>query len=196
MVIILLTLLGIGENKAGFKRVFNLSPKGQDNYTPKVWNPTEETVSTCMQGAWFTFKPNTMKTMDDTKALFVTGNRKETGLVVLPDEFDPLSDKFIEGYEKTEEGIQLLKNKREEGITNLINHHMQIVRNNQVSLRNDLAHKNPAADPIKLAALEASQGELNSMRLVAKYKGKNSQSEAKKVEEIEKLIKEIGPFVS
>lgn len=163
----------------------------------RIWNPTEEVVSTCMQGAWFTFKPGSFKTMDENKALFVMSNRKETGLVVLDGKFDPSQeDKYVEGYEKTEDGKKHLVEKREEGITNLINHHMSIVRNNQVSLRNDLAVKNPAADPIRLAALEASKGELESMRLVAKYKGKNSQSDAKKVEEVEKLIKEIGPFVA
>lgn len=162
----------------------------------RIWNPTEEKVVTMMQGAWFTFQPGSFKTMDETKAGFVRSNRKESGLVVLPDEFDPSSEKYVEGFEKTEEGKKILIEKREEGINNLIEYHMMIVKNNQVSLRNDLAHKNPAADPIKLAALEASSGEIASMQLVAKYKKRNNDSSAKKVEDIEKLMQQIGNFTS
>lgn len=160
----------------------------------RIWNPTEEKVVTMMQGAWFTFQPGSFKTMDDAKAAFVRSNRKDTGLVVLDDRFDPSSEKYEEGFEKTEQGKSILIEKREEGIRNLIEHHMSIVKNNQVSLRNDLAHKNPAADPIKLAALEASPGEILSMQLVAKYKKKNNDSAAKKVEDIEKLMEQIGGF--
>jgi hypothetical protein len=160
----------------------------------RVWNPTEEKVSTMMQGAWFTFAPGTFKTMDENKCNFIRTNRKETGLIVLADQFDPSSDQYIEGYEKTEEGKALLLQAKEDGINNLVEHHMSIVHNNQVSLRNDLAHKNPAADPVRLAGLQASKGELESMRLVAKYKGKASDSPAKKLDEITKLMEKIGPL--
>jgi len=159
----------------------------------RVWNPTEEKVNTQIQGSWFSFQPGQFKNMDESKADFIRMNRKGTGLVVLPPQFDPFSDQFIENYEKTEEGKQVLLDKKEEGIRGLIEFHMEIVKNNQVSLRNDLAIKSPAADHVKLAALNASAGEIESMRLVAKYKGKASDSAAKKVDAIESLMDQIGP---
>lgn len=160
-----------------------------------VWNPTEETISTQLQGAWFSFKPNQMKIMDDHKCRFIESNRKGTGLVVLPDQFDKSHERYVEDFEKSEEGKEIMAQKRSEGISNLIEFHMAIVQNNQVSFRNDMASRYPSGDAVKLAALNASKGELESMRMVAKYKGKQSQNDAKKVEEVQDLMKTIGPFV-
>lgn len=160
----------------------------------KVWNPTEEEVSTRIQGAWFSFKPNQMKTMDEHKGAFIQTNRQETGLVVLPPEFCEVREEFQPGIELTPEGKALLATKKEEGIQHLIDFHMSIVKNNQVSLRQDIAHRYPSADFDKLTKLEASKGELESMRLVAKYKGKASDSPSRKVDEVEKLMKQIGPI--
>lgn len=161
-----------------------------------VWNPTEENVSTRIHGNWFSFKPGQFKVMDIDKCNFIQMNRRETGLVVLPPEFCSSREEFVEGYAQSEEGKAILLQKREEGIQGLIDHHMGIVKNNQVSLRQDLAHRYPSADYEKLCKLEASKGELESMRLVAKYKGKASDSGAKKIEEIEKLMKQIGPITA
>ena len=161
-----------------------------------VWNPTEEKVSTRIHGNWFTFAPGQFKVMDIEKASFIQTNRRETGLVVLPAQFCSSREEYIEGYAQTEEGKAILSQKRDEGIQGLIDHHMNIVKNNQVSLRQDLAHRYPSADFDKLCKLEASKGELESMRLVAKYKGKASDSGAKKVEEIDKLMKAIGPVTA
>lgn len=159
----------------------------------KVWNPTEEEVSTRIQGSWFSFKPNQMKTMDVEKGAFIQTHRMETGLVVLPPEFCEVREEYKPGYEQTPEGKAILEQRRGEGVQHLIDFHMSIVKNNQVSLRQDLAHKYPSADFDKLAKLEASKGELESMRLVAKYSGKAPDSGKKKVDEIDKLMKQIGP---
>lgn len=162
----------------------------------KVWNPTEEPVTTKIFGSYFEFKPNSMKTITNEHiAKFIESNRKETGLVVLPPQFDPLAeDLYIEGYEKTPEGKAALAEKRKEGIQNLINFHTQIIYNNQVSLRNDLVHKDPHTDPVKLAAINASQGELESMRLVAKYQKLRLDGNDAQVKEVEKLMDQIGPI--
>lgn len=160
-----------------------------------VWNPTEEPVSTQIQGNYFSWNPGQFKTMREQAARFVGSSRQETGLVVLDDpRFGAGNDEYIPGFEKTEEAKPILAPKREEGIANLIHHLMWIIKNNQVSLRHDLAHKYPSADAAKLAATNASPAELNAMRLVAKYKKKNENNEAKTVDEVEKLMKEIGPF--
>lgn len=163
---------------------------------PRVYNPTEEHVSLCIHGSWLQFPAGQLKIVyQPEKADFIRRDRQYSGLVVLPEEFDPQSEKFAEGHERTDEGKKILSEARIQGINALIEHHMGVVRNNQVSLRQDLAHRYPSADASKLAALDASKGELESMRLVAKYKGKSSDNAQKKVEEVEKLMQSIGPVV-
>lgn len=162
-----------------------------------VWNPTEEPVATVINGNHFHWNPGQFKTMKEHQGRFVSSNRKETGLVVIEDgRFTPGDDAFIPGFEKTEEAKKILMPLKEIGISNLISALMDIIRNNQVSMRQDLAHRYPTADAAKLAAINASPAELNAMRLVAKYKKKNHDNDAKRVDEIENLMKEIGPFTN
>ncbi len=70
------------------------------------------------------------------------------------------------------------------------------IRNNQISLRQDLANKYPTGDSGKMAAAYASPAELDAMRLVAKYKKKTSSNAAKQIEEVEKLMNDIGPMIA
>lgn len=161
----------------------------------RIWNPTEETVQTRIFGNHFEFKPGQFKIMQEHFAKFIEMNRKEDGLVVLPDEFDPQNeDKYIEGYDKTPEGKAILAQKKAEGIQNLVNHYQRIVYNNQVALRNDLVRHDPHTDPIKLAAINASKGEMEAMRLVAKYSKLAKDNNEAKAKEVEKLMSEIGPI--
>lgn len=161
-----------------------------------VYNPTEEEITTTINGSFFTWKPGQIKQMRAGQADFVDTNRKDTGLVKIEDaRFIPAEqDRYIPGFEKSPEGQAYLAPFREQGINNLIDHLMWIIRNNQVSLRQDLANKYPTGDSGKMAAAAASPAELNAMRLVAKYKKKTSSNAAKQVEEVEKLMKEIGPM--
>lgn len=161
---------------------------------PVVWNPTEELVSTKMQGSWFTFKPNSRKVMENDKCQFIESNRKETGLVILPTQFDPISDHYVEGYEKTEEGKKILVTLKEQGIENLLAFHKDIIRNNQVALRKDIAKANPQGDPARLIALEMSKGEIESLKLVSKYQKANKDNADMKIKEIQKMLEEAGPI--
>lgn len=160
----------------------------------KVWNPTEEKIETKIFGNYFQFAPGQMKNMNSSIADFVNENRRDTGLVVLPAEFDPMNEEqFIEGYDKTPEGKAILAQKKTEGINNLVRFHLKIVQNNQISFRRDIARHDPASDPSRLAAVEASKGELESMRLVSKYRKMKLDVEERQVNEVEKLMQEIGP---
>lgn len=163
-----------------------------------VWNPTEENVSTRIHGSWFSFAPGAKKSFHRPGfGHFIEQNRKETGLVILPPQFNPNSDQFIEGYESTAEGKKILEEKRTLGINNLIDFHLAVVRNNQVCLAQDIARQYGSPDTgARMAKYEASKGELESMRLVAKYKGKAQGHAQQKAEEIEKLMKQIGPVVA
>lgn len=162
----------------------------------KVWNPTEEKVVTKIFGNFFEFKPGQMKSMNKHLCDFIAEQRQSTGLVVLPAEFGPEEDNdaYIEGFEKTPEGKAILAEKKAAGIAALVKHHLGIVYNNQVSLRRDLSRHDPGnADPSRLASIEASKGEIESMRIVAKYKAMKLDGETKKASEVEKLMNEIGP---
>ena len=163
-----------------------------------VWNPTEEHVSTKIHGYWFSFPPGFKKSFQRPgMGQFIEQNRKETGLVILPPEFNPNSDQFVEGFENTPEGKKILAEKRETGINNLIEFHLAIVRNNQVCLAQDIARQYGSPETGRtMAKYEASKGELESMRLVAKYKGKSQGNAQKKAEEISKLMEQIGPIVA
>lgn len=161
---------------------------------PLVYNPTKELVSTKMQGAWFTFKPEMKKSMDADKCRYIEEARKETGLVILPNEFDPQSEHYVEGYDKTPEGLAKLEECRLQGISNLLAHHYAIMKNNQVSLRRDMAHKYPDGDSKRLTALEMSSGELESLKLVAKYQQFKQDGANTKLQEINKLLENIGPI--
>lgn len=161
-----------------------------------VYNPTEEDVTTTINGSFFTWKPNQIKQLRAPQADFVDTNRKELGLVVIRDgRFIPAEqDLYIPGFDKSDEGKKFLAPLRELGINNLIDSLMSIIRNNQVSLRQDLANKYPTGDSAKLAAAYASPAEINAMRLVAKYKKKSDNNSAKQIEEVEKLMSDIGPM--
>jgi len=162
-----------------------------------VYNPTEEDVTTTINGSFFTWKPGQIKQMRAGQAHFVDTNRKELGLVLVSDpRFIPAEEGYIANFDKTPEGKEALEPLREIGIKNLIDNLLAIIRNNQVSLRQDLANKYPTGDSGKLAATFASPAELNAMRLVAKYKKKNKDNAAKQVDEVDALMKEIGPFVT
>jgi quinol monooxygenase YgiN len=161
----------------------------------RIWNPTEETVSTRIFGNHFEFKPGQFKIMKKEFAEFIERSRKEEGLVVLPPQFDPQDEEnYVEGFEKTAEGKAILAAKRLEGISNLVAHYEQVVLNNQVALRKDLAHHDPHTDPIRLAAINASKGEMEAMRLVAKYSKMTKDNGDSKAKEVEKLMAEIGPI--
>ncbi len=161
-----------------------------------VYNPTEEEITTTLNGSFFTWKPGQVKQLRKEQADFVDTNRRETGLVKIDDpRFIPAEqEKYIPGFEKTQEGAAVLAPLREKGINNLVEHLMWIIRNNQISLRQDLAGKYPTGDSAKMAASSASPAEIEAMRKVAKYKKKTPNNAARQVEEVEKLMGEIGPI--
>ncbi len=162
-----------------------------------VYNPTEEEITTTINGNFFTWKPGQIKQMRAHQASFVDSSRQELGLVVISDaRFIPSEDAYIMNFDKTEEGKQVLEPLREKGINNLIQHLSTVVRNNQVALRQDLANKYPTGDSAKLAAAHASPGELEAMRKIVKYKKKTKDNAAKQIEEVQNLMNQIGPFTT
>lgn len=148
-----------------------------------VWNPTQEKINVRIVGKWFAFAPGQRKNMQDEIAHFIATDKKETGLAVLPPQFEEDAS-----HEQTPEGKALMERLREEAISHLVRHHRGIIANNQISLRQDLERANVKADP----AVFASDGELESMRLVARYQRAKQDTEQAKLEQVRELMKEVN----
>lgn len=157
-----------------------------------VWNPLEEPVTTKMRGAWFTFKADQKKVMDDTMCQFIEQKRRETGLVVLPGEFLDKDMEIYDGaYGASPEGQEKLKQARQLAINNIVEFHRGIIYNLQVSLKRDLSKSGDGSvDPLHFA----SEGELESMRIVAKHQKAQKDEIQKKVNEARELLKKVGPL--
>lgn len=146
-----------------------------------VLNATDEKQSTKALGNWFTFQPKQYKTMDEKIAHFLISDRSELGFVGLPEEFeDP-------AYKATPEGQQVYAAAVQQGIDAYIRGLRALIHNNQVSLRRDLERSNFKYGP----ELEASPGEVEAMRLVAKYQKNQDDSEQKKADEVKELMRKI-----
>lgn len=149
---------------------------------PLIYNTTEETQSTKAAGNWFTLKPGQTKMVNDNIAHFISQERRETGIVVLPVEFDEPEHRL------TDEGKAQMLALKEEGIRSFVAGLESRVRNNQVSLRRDLERANIKVDP----AIEASSGEMEAYKLLAKYKKSGEDQVQKRKDEVAELLKQIG----
>jgi hypothetical protein len=148
---------------------------------PIVLNATNEEVSVKVAGNWFSFKPGTKKNMNESIARFIQIDRKDSGLCVLPLEFEEDAD-----FEKSAEGKAILEQLKADTIRQYLDKYKAVIYNNQVSLRQDLEQKNLKIDP----AVMATEGEINALKIVAKYKVLEKDADQVKLEEVKKLLEE------
>ncbi len=146
-----------------------------------LMNATKEEQTIKALGNWFTFKPGQVKQVNDDLGHWITTMKAESGLVSLPDAYEDPE------YKNSPEGKAAIEEARERGVKAYVDFHRSIVANNQVSLRRDLGQANIQADP----AIYATQGELNSMRIVAAYQKAADDAEQKKVDEVRELMKKV-----
>lgn len=162
---------------------------------PTVVNVTEEEITIQARGNWFKWKPGQRKVIRD-KALahFIELDRRGYGLAVLP---DLITQEEADGdVEVTDEELaerkKAAKAAEDEILRNALDayiaRHRDIIKNAQVSLARDLAHMDYKYDP----ANDYSDGEVNAMRLVAKYERKGKDAAAERTAEIKKLEREIA----
>jgi hypothetical protein len=144
------------------------------------YNTTDEEQSIKIFGNWYAFKPGQIRNLNDNVAHFIETDRKETGIVTLPEQFDDSE------YKASSEGMAELAARRQSGLKHYLDFHRKIVYNNQVSLRQDLERSNIHADP----AVFASAGEMKSMEILAKYKAKEKDEEQLRIERVKELMKE------
>lgn len=160
---------------------------------PIIVNATQEELTIKIVGNYFRFAPGKSKTMNKDLAMWIQTSEgaKGCGLAVLPDlyqdgeEIDDVSDEDMKKRMAHHESL------KEEACTNALNDYIEryrkVIYNNQISLKQDLAKSNNPADP----AAFVSKGELEAMRLVAKYQRKSEDQEQNKIDEVNKLMRNV-----
>jgi hypothetical protein len=153
---------------------------------PIVANATQENITVKIAGNYFTFKPGQERVIHNASiARFIEMDLKDSGLVVLPELMTEDEEVTPEELEQRKiDGAERKKQILEEGLDRYVAKHREIIYNNQVSLRRDLEMANIKADP----AAFASKGELDAMRLVAKYQKRSEDAEQAKIDEVKKLM--------
>lgn len=148
-----------------------------------VRNATNETITVKALGNFFEFKPKQIKNFNDNVGMFLINDRRDSGLVHVPDIFfdDP-------EHKNSEAGKAELEAIDKRGIENFCAALRKRIYNNQVSLRQDLERANIKADP----AAFATDGEMEALRTLAKYQAKQEDVSQKRAEEVKKLMKEIS----
>lgn len=161
---------------------------------PKVINVTDEEISIQARGHWFNWKPGQEKTIrDEQLARFIEIERRGYGLAVLPDlttQEEDDGDIIVPPEEMIARKTRQEVKKQEAcrlALDAYVARHRDIIKNAQISLARDLAHKDYKYD----AANDYSDGELNAMRLVAKYDRKGKDAAQERIDEIKRLEKQI-----
>lgn len=150
---------------------------------PVVYNATNETQTVKAAGNWFTFKPGSMKNMDEFIARFISSERADYGLVVLPEEFEDPS------FVNTPDGKTKMEEFKVMGVKNYVSHLRRMIYNNQVSMRLDLEKANLKIDPAALA----SPAEIEAAKLLKTYEDHESALQAQKLEETKKIMQSVRP---
>lgn len=162
---------------------------------PLVINATEEHVTIQVGGNYFTWKPGQeKKILNEHIANFISTSKRGCGLAVLPDLTS--LDEDNGDIEVTE--VQMTARKAHieglkkaalaEALKAFVDEKRTIIKNNQISLARDLARADYKYGPEH----EMSEGELDAMRLVAKYERKGKDASEDRLKEIDKLKKSIA----
>lgn len=160
---------------------------------PIVVNATQEEIQIKIVGNYFKFGPGKAKTMNKDLAMWIQTSEgaKGCGLAVLPDIYEEGEEVYDVSSEelKTRQAAHdaLRKEACENALHDYIEKYRRVIYNNQISLKQDLAKSNNPADP----AAFASKGELEAMRLVAKYQKTAEDAEQNKINEVNKLMKNV-----
>lgn len=148
---------------------------------PYIMNCLNEQVITCARGKYFTWKPQEIKVIhNENLATFFVQNRGEEGLVDIPEhimELDKKSPEYAAG----------IAEKRTEGIEKFLRKQNWIVRNLEMSLRRDYETSGQKGNFL----FEASKGELEAYKNLAKYKEFEANKQLNVADEIQKLREKL-----
>lgn len=160
-----------------------------------IINATEENVTVQVAGNYFNWKPGQEKTIRNNEiANFIQTERRGSGLAVLPDVLTAAEE--AGDVEVTAEELATRRTDREASkeaacalaLRDYINHKRELIKNNQVSLARDLARADYKYGPEH----EMSDGEFLAMELVAKYDKKGKDASQDRLDQIEKMKKQIS----
>lgn len=146
-----------------------------------LYNATNEEQSVKAFGNWFSFKPKQIKSINDQFGRFIVMDKKEYGIVDLPEEM------LDEEYKKSEAGQALLREKTEQGIQQRVNFLKLMVYNAEVSLRRDLDRNNDKSDH----RAQMTKGEIEAMRRLVEYQKADEDQIKAQVDEIKDLEKKL-----
>lgn len=147
-----------------------------------IFNATNEEQTFKAFGHHFTMKPKQIKGFRPKMALYISEYKADQGLVLMPSAWADVE------YRATKEGKEIHAKKEEEGLGKYLGHLRSVIYNNQVSLRQDLERGNLKVDPAALA----SDGELYAMRIVSQYKRMEEDKAQKRIDEVKKLMDDVG----
>jgi hypothetical protein len=154
-----------------------------------VINATQETITLRLRSHYFTWKPAQKKVIrDEELAHFIRTERGDSGLAVISElvrDDEEISPEELE--ERRAASAEAEKLECEAALDRYVQKHRRVIENNQISLRRDLEQSGIKADP----AVFASTGELESMKLVAKYQKSAEDKEQAKVEEVRRLMSNV-----
>lgn len=146
-----------------------------------VFNASSTTQQVRVFGNYFELKAGQIKNFEDKIAHFMVTDRKDRGLVGLPEEFmDP-------SYASTEEGKAILEEKRKQGIEERIRYLRMLVQNEETSLQRDHDKANDKTN-VKLLM---SDGMIKNYEELASYQAKKDDEALKKAAKIEELQKKL-----
>lgn len=97
-----------------------------------VMNASNKVQRVKVFGNWFTFQPDQIKVMNDNIAHFIAIERRDYGLISIPEKFSDLE------YQNSDEGKEELAKYKEEGVKARINYLDTLIYNEKVSLQRDL----------------------------------------------------------
>jgi len=156
---------------------------------PVIVNVTKEEIKIKAAGNWFVLKAGQEKLLHSQDiANFISQDLSDCGICVLPDlvgeNEDVTQDQFQERKLAFKEEKAVIMS---QALDRYIRKYRAVIANNQVHLRRELKQHNIESGP----EAEASQGELDAMRLVARYQRlENDQAHTNK-EEVKDLMKQI-----
>lgn len=147
-----------------------------------IMNASCEVQTFRVFGNTFTMKPGQIKQFQENMAHFIAVDRRDLGMVALPEELEDID------YRASEEGKKIIEEKRKEGVENRVRKLRELIFNEQVSLKQDLDQANVKADP----RIFASKGMIGHYEELAKYQISKDDDEQRKVEHIKELESKIG----
>lgn len=160
---------------------------------PIVINATQEEITIKIVGNYFKFAPGKSKTMSKDLATWIQTSEgaKGCGLAVCPDiyqegeELDDVTEADLKARQKAHEELKI--EACSNALLDYIERYRRVIYNNQISLKQDLAKANNPADPSAFV----TKGELDAMRLVAKYQKRAEDKTQENIDEVKKLMKNV-----